>query len=168
MREEHRRRECSGASLTQHNAGPAWISQVCRRAAVVIFSAQQSPTGMGLASDIGLRGVILGVEGIKVLLQPLLSRDTGIDRAANRRFGCHAMDPFDGLSRRPKNRGPFQRVPVIAKATAGSQHQGHPTGRLVRHCRTNADPRHSQSGILARVAAAKRQRIVSLIPKAVC
>jgi hypothetical protein len=25
--------------------------------------------------------------------------------------------PFDGLSRRPKNRGPFQRVPVIARAT---------------------------------------------------
>ena len=29
----------------------------------------------------------------------------------------HVEDLFDGLSRRPKNRGPFQRVPVMAKAT---------------------------------------------------
>ena len=74
---------------------------------------------MGLAADIGLRGIVLSVEGIKVLLQPLLSRDPGIDRAANRlcRCGLHAEDRLDGLSRRPKNRGPFQRVPVIAKAT---------------------------------------------------
>ena len=74
---------------------------------------------MGLAADIGVRGIMLSVEGIKVLLQPLVSRDTGIDRAANRlcRSGLQAEDPFDGLSRRPKNLGPFQRVPVIAKAT---------------------------------------------------
>src|SRR6516162_4336795 len=74
-------------------------------------------TGCCLAADIGSRGIILGVEGIKVLLQPLLGRDTGIDRAANRRFESHATHPFDGLSRRPKNRGPFQRVSVIANAT---------------------------------------------------
>ena len=93
------------------------ISVAAGVAAVVIFSAQQGPGGMRLAADIGLRGIILGVEGIKVLLQPLVSRDAGIDRAANGRSGRHAEDRCDGLSRRPKNRGPFQRVPVIANAT---------------------------------------------------
>ena len=34
---------------------------------------------MGLAADIGLRGIVLGVKGIKVLLQPLVSRDTGVE-----------------------------------------------------------------------------------------
>ena len=88
-------------------------------AAVVVFGPQQGPSGMGLAADIGLRGIILGVERVEVLLEPLVGRDAGIDRAANRlrRSGLHDEDPFDGLSRRPKNFGPFQRVPVIAKAT---------------------------------------------------
>jgi hypothetical protein len=74
---------------------------------------------MGLAPDIGLRGIILGVERVKVLLQPLVGRDAGIDRAVHRFCGSslHAEAPFSGLSRSPKNRGPFQRVPVIAKAT---------------------------------------------------
>ena len=74
---------------------------------------------MRLAADVGLRGIILGIERVEVLFKPLVSRDAGIDRAANafRRSDLHAGDLFDGLSRRPKNFGPFQRVPVIAKAT---------------------------------------------------
>jgi IS5 family transposase len=44
--------------------------------------------------------------------------DGHIDRAANRlrRSGLHDEVTFDRLARRPKNFGPFQRVPVIAKA----------------------------------------------------
>ena len=73
---------------------------------------------MGLASDIGLRGIVLGIERVEVLLEPLVGRDAGIDRAANRfcGSGLHAETSFLGLSRRPKNLGPFQRVPVMAKA----------------------------------------------------
>jgi hypothetical protein len=61
----------------------------------------------------------LGVERVEVLLEPLLGRDAGIDRATNGlgKFLPHGEDPFDGLSRMPKNFGPLQRVPVIAKAT---------------------------------------------------
>ena len=46
---------------------------------------------MGLAADIGLRGIVLGVERVEVLLEPLVGRDAGIDRAANRlgRSGLH-------------------------------------------------------------------------------
>jgi hypothetical protein len=38
---------------------------------------------MGLTSDIGLRSIILGIEGVELLLQSLFGRDPGIDRAAN-------------------------------------------------------------------------------------
>ena len=74
---------------------------------------------MRLASDIGLRGIILGVERVEVLLQSLVGRNAGINRTANEFCwsGPNTVDPFDGLSRRPKNFGPFQRVPVMAKAT---------------------------------------------------
>ena len=74
---------------------------------------------MRLAPDIGLRGVILGIERVEVLLKPLVSRDAGINRTTDgfRGSGLHTGDPFDGLSRKPKNLGPFQRVPVMAKAT---------------------------------------------------
>jgi hypothetical protein len=74
---------------------------------------------MGLAANIGLRGIVLGIERVEVLLKPLVGRDAGIDRAANdpRRPSIHGADPFECLSRNPKNLGPLQRVPVIANAT---------------------------------------------------
>ena len=53
-------------------------------AAVVVFGPQQRPTRVRLAADIGLRGIILGVERVEVLLEPLVGRHAGIDRAANR------------------------------------------------------------------------------------
>ena len=87
-------------------------------AAVVIPGAQQGPAVMGLAADIGLGGLMLGVEGVELLVQPIFRRDPGIDGAADPLggFGGHA-DLF-GRSRRPKKRGPDQRVPVIATATS--------------------------------------------------
>src|SRR5262245_17771176 len=42
---------------------------------------------MGLAADVSLRGVVLGVERVEVLLEPLVGRDAAIDRAANRLSG---------------------------------------------------------------------------------
>src|SRR4051794_34565322 len=72
-----------------------------------------------LASDIGLRGIILGIQGIEVLFQSLVSGDARIDRASHPLGYLGAQDraSFEGLSRKPKNLGPFQRVPVMAKAT---------------------------------------------------
>jgi hypothetical protein len=74
---------------------------------------------MDLAADKRLRGIVLGIERVEVLLEPLVGRDAGIDPAANdlHRPGIHGADPFDGLSRNPKNLGPLQWVPVIANAT---------------------------------------------------
>ena len=87
--------------------------------AIVVFGSQHCPSGVRLAPDIGLRGIILCVEGVEVLIEPLVGRNACIDRTADqlRRHGLHDDVPFDGLTRKPKNFGPFQRVPVIAKAT---------------------------------------------------
>ena len=60
------------------------VGVAAREAAIVVFASQQRPAGMGLAADIGLRGIILGVERVEVLLEPLVGRDAGVDRATNR------------------------------------------------------------------------------------
>src|SRR6476620_5676194 len=72
---------------------------------------------MGLAADIGFCRIALGVERVEVLLKPLICRDAGIYRTAGWLTNLHVRTTLDGLSRRPKNLGPFQRVPVMAKAT---------------------------------------------------
>ena len=61
---------------------------------------------------------MLGVERVDVLFESLVGRDAGIDRATNRfaRSGFHGGGPSVVCLAGPKNFGPFQRVPVIAKA----------------------------------------------------
>ena len=73
---------------------------------------------MRLAADVGLRGIVLGIERVEVLVEPLIGRDAGIDRTSHDldRLSVQERASFDDLSRRPKNRGPFQRVPVMANA----------------------------------------------------
>src|SRR4051794_9332405 len=77
-----------------------------------------APALMGLALDVGLRGLALGVEGVEVLLKTVLGRDPRVDRAAQRLRGWAGHERSPGFwPRRPKKRGPFQRVPVMARAT---------------------------------------------------
>jgi hypothetical protein len=45
---------------------------IAREAAIVVFGAQQGSAGMRLAADIGLCGVVLSVERVKILLQALV------------------------------------------------------------------------------------------------
>src|SRR4029077_2572853 len=59
---------------------------------------------------------------VELLVKPVLGGDTGIDRAADRfdggsLHGRASIAERSSLSRRPKKRGPFHLVPVIAKAT---------------------------------------------------
>ena len=89
---------------------------------IVVPGSDQGPACMGLALDVGRRSIVLGIQRVELLIEPLLSGNPRIDRAANRfdRGSLHdrasAVDR-SSLSRRPKKRGPFQRVPVMAKAT---------------------------------------------------
>src|SRR5215204_3467652 len=77
----------------------------------------QAPALVGLALHVSSPGLALRIERVEVLLEAVLGRHTGVDSAAQRlRAGLdHRPEPF--WSRRPKKRGPFQRVPVIALAT---------------------------------------------------
>src|SRR6202022_3640076 len=96
--------------------GPAGVSSI------VIAGADQSPAGMGLALDIGRGGIVLRVQRVELLVEPVVGRNPGIDRTADRLYGgsLHgraSMADRSSLSRRLKKRGTFHLVPVIAKAT---------------------------------------------------
>jgi hypothetical protein len=56
-------------------------------AAVVVASAEQLPALVGLALHIGFRGLPLIVERVELLLETVLGRNAGVDRAAQSRFG---------------------------------------------------------------------------------
>src|SRR3984957_6961763 len=55
-------------------------------AAVVVVGPDQLPAFMSLALDVGFRCLPLIVERVELLLQAMLSRDAGVDGAAQRRF----------------------------------------------------------------------------------
>src|SRR5229473_4313510 len=96
--------------------GPTRIS------AIVIAGPGQGPAGMGLTLDIGRGSIILRIQRVELLIKSMIGRDPGMDRAADRldRSSPHGRTPIvdlSSLSRRPKKRGPFHLVPVMAKAT---------------------------------------------------
>ena len=110
--------DLAGSDVVQEPLQGRAVGLAAGVAAVIVSGSDQGPAGMGLAADIGLRGIILGVERVEVLLEPLVGRDAGVDGAADRLDAAFfTAVPSMPLSRRPKNLGPFQRVPVIAKAT---------------------------------------------------
>src|SRR5262249_42228326 len=101
--------------------------------AVIEAIRQRSPSFMGLTLYIGLTGFPLGIERIELLLEPLLGRFTGVDRAPNDLPSRAAHEPsalrtVSGstnrrflLSRSSKNAGPDQLVPVMALAMTESE-----------------------------------------------
>src|SRR5271165_5765611 len=105
--------------------------------------ADQLPSLVGLAFHIGLGGLALRMERVEFLLEALIGRDAGVDRATLRlwRRRLHGASPANGLGSRlisrrlppdfpprplpaprpfgpKKNRWPFHFTPVMAKATA--------------------------------------------------
>src|SRR5258706_15638434 len=85
-------------------------------------SAGRCPAGMSLTLDIGGGSIVLRVQRVELLVEPMLGRDPRIDRTADRSDGwslhgrASVLDR-SSVSRRPKKRGPFHLVPVMAKAT---------------------------------------------------
>ncbi len=63
------------------------VQAAAGEAAIVIMISDQFPPLMGLALDVGLRGLALSVKGIKLLFEPIVGRDTGVDRATLRLLG---------------------------------------------------------------------------------
>src|ERR1700722_697538 len=60
--------------------------RAARVAAVVVVGPDQLPAFMSLALDVGFRGLPLIVERVELLLEAMLSRDAGVDGAAQYRF----------------------------------------------------------------------------------
>src|SRR6266403_4337605 len=77
---------------------------------------------MGLTLYISRRSIILGVQRVELLVKSMFRGDAGVNGTADGsdRRRLHDRAPaFNrfSLSLRPKKRGPFHLVPVIAKAT---------------------------------------------------
>ena len=89
------------------------------KAAVFVISLEQHPAFGLLARDIGLAGLALGVQRIERHVEPFILRHSGVNRAALfAEWGlAHRAPP---CWRRPKKSGPFQRVPVMARAIGES------------------------------------------------
>ena len=104
----------SGLHVGQEPLQGRAVHRPSREAPIVVVGFDQDPALMGLALDVGLGGLALRVEGVEILLQPLLGRDPGVDGTAQ----TLDLPLHHETSRRPKKRGPFQRVPVMARATS--------------------------------------------------
>ena len=76
--------DLAGADVFEQPLQRGPVGVAAREAPVVVLGPQHRPPGMGLASDVGLRSIVLGVERIEVLIEPLVGRYAGVDRAANR------------------------------------------------------------------------------------
>ena len=110
------------ADIIQQSLQFGTIGRPTGISAVIISRPDQSPAGMGLTLYIGRGCVVLGIERVELLIQSMVGGDPGVDRATD---GFDCGNPHDrasatsrsSLSLRPKKRGPFHFVPVIAKAT---------------------------------------------------
>ena len=86
-------------------------------AAIIVAVADQEPALGALARYIGLAGLPLGIQRVELHVEALLAGFAGIYRAPE--LSDHRLaheEPRWLLS--PKNTRPFQRVPVMARATA--------------------------------------------------
>ena len=50
--------------------------------AVIVFGGDETPAFMGLALDVSLTGLALGIERVELKLEIVVGRFAGIDRAA--------------------------------------------------------------------------------------
>src|SRR5271166_2738396 len=116
------------------------LHRPARKAAIVIAFADELPSLMGLAFDVGFGGLALVVESVEVLLQTRVGGDARIDGAAK---GDLALVPFsssdllDGLSFSRELPGVGTRVLARADLTGfGPAHAGWSPSRFVRTCRS--------------------------------
>lgn len=72
------------------------------QASVVVHVRKRDPSGMTLAYDIGLASLPLSIERIEFLLEALVGRFAGVDRAADGEPGPRGISPGHGLFSRLK------------------------------------------------------------------
>jgi len=92
------------------------VQVAARIGGVVIMLLKYKPAFCGLGLDIRLTGLALGVERIELKLKTVLGRFPGIDGTPEQLFRVTDHGAYSLSARRPKNFGPFQRLPVISRA----------------------------------------------------
>src|SRR5258708_4528327 len=111
-----------GADIVQQSLQIGSIGRSAGVSAIVIAGADQGPAGMRLTLYIRGSSIVLRIQRVELLIEPVLGGYPGVDGAADRfdRSWLHdraSVADLSSLSLRPKKRGPFQLVPVMAKAT---------------------------------------------------
>ena len=107
--------------------GPVHVA--AGEAAVVVAVGQQRPALSGLAADVGLARLALGVQGVELLLEALLGGLAGVDGTAHQGQRGARPGPVVTVHRESplwvraswKKRKPLQWLPVMARATALSE-----------------------------------------------
>src|SRR4029453_11065253 len=94
--------EPAGADITEQALQGGALQGSAREPAVVVAGGQRRPTLVALAADVGVAGLALGMEGVELLLQPLLRGLPGVARAATDR----AAAPAWGAHRTSHRRSP--------------------------------------------------------------
>jgi hypothetical protein len=89
--------------------------------AIIIPRPDQPPALVGLALDVGLAGLALGIQRVELEVEIMLGGFAGVDGAAKgpgrgRYHWPASARAVSGLT--PKKRRPFHEVPVMARATA--------------------------------------------------
>ena len=123
----------AGFDVGQQASQGRALQRAAGNTTVVVTVGDKQPAFRALAEDVGLAGLALSVEAVEGLLQALLAALPGVDGAAElagrwRGQGSFLASlgtaPAHAASLcwflRPKKVQPFQRVPVIARATAES------------------------------------------------
>src|SRR5258706_9505271 len=74
----------AGADVVQQSVQVGPVGRSAGVSAIVIARAGQGPAGMGLTLDIGGSSIVLRIQRVELLVQPVLGGDPGVDRAADR------------------------------------------------------------------------------------
>ena len=79
--------DLAGLDLGQQLLQGRAVERGAREGAIVIAAGDQPPALMGLALDIGLAGLPLGIERVELKIEIMLGRFAGVDRTAEQLLG---------------------------------------------------------------------------------
>ena len=138
-REVHQRAAQTVNLVDDHHIDPALLDiaqeplqcrplqRAARETPVIVVVSHQGPALGALGGGIGHAAVPLGVEGVELAVEPLVGALAGVDGAAELlhrngdwRLCTCAPAHAPALPFSPKKVHPFQRVPVMWRATAES------------------------------------------------
>jgi hypothetical protein len=77
--------DLAGPDIVQKPLQVGTVGRSSGVTAIVTTRPEEGPAGMGLAPDIGRVGLVLRIEGVKVLIKALISRDPRVDRTTDPR-----------------------------------------------------------------------------------